>query len=110
EMVICCGVFLLLLFATGGSGVFGVSRLGSILKELNSGGTASFQDLLEIRTAQIDVWLQLRRIELAQNSEEAVMSIGTIRSDEERLEKAWKSFSGRMSSDSDRKIAIVTGE
>ena len=98
------------MFATGDSGVFGVSRLGAILKELNSGGTASFQDLLEIRTAQIDVWLQLRRIELAQNSEEAVMSIGTIRSDEERLEKAWKSFSGRMSSDSDRKIAIVTGE
>ncbi|MGF6260002.1 methyl-accepting chemotaxis protein [Paraburkholderia youngii] len=110
EMVICCGVFLLLLFATGGSGVFGLSRLGSILKESNSGGMASFQDLLEIRTAQIDVWLQLRRIELAQNSEEAATSIGTIHSDEERLEKAWKSFSGRMSGDSDRKIATVTGE
>ncbi len=52
EMVIGCGVFLLLLFATGGSGVFGLSRLGSILKELNSGGMASFQDLLEIRAAR----------------------------------------------------------
>jgi|UPI0005BC8A61 hypothetical protein len=84
-MVICCAVFLLLMFATGDSGVFGLSRLGAILKELNSGGMASFQALSEIRAAHMDVWFQLRRIELAQNGEEVATSIGTIRSDEERL-------------------------
>ncbi|WP_154671336.1 hypothetical protein [Paraburkholderia mimosarum] len=34
---------------------------------------------------RVDVWLHLRRIGLAQNGEEVATSIGTIRSDEERL-------------------------
>lgn len=113
EMVICCGVFLLLLFATGRSGVFGLYRPGSILKELNSGGMASFQDLLEIRAAQIDVWLQLRRIELAQNAEEVATSIGTIRSDEERLVRsscAWSRPSTEVVSLMDEAVEDCVGE
>ncbi|SDJ16244.1 methyl-accepting chemotaxis sensory transducer with TarH sensor [Paraburkholderia steynii] len=103
------GVFLLLLFAIGGSGAYGLSKLRSYLNDSYARSTALIRELSEVRAGQLDILLQLRMIESIPDREGLKAGMEKIRSSEERMDKAWTRYYRGIASNQAREIADKSG-
>ena len=58
-----------------------------------------------MRSAEVDVWLDLRKVDIARSKEDTTAAFVRIRSDLQRLNSAWRSASERMTDEAQREDA-----
>jgi methyl-accepting chemotaxis protein len=93
--------------AIGFFGAYGLSRLSSKVVGGHSGNTVPITKLSEVRAAQLNVRLLLRRIQVTHDPAKTTeFSAATLRQFE-RLNKSWNhSYSDSVSGDKEREIAV----
>ncbi|AXL53747.1 membrane protein [Paraburkholderia caffeinilytica] len=106
KIILAFGACVILTTAIGLFGAFGLSRLNSNIADGYSGNTVPIADLSDLREASLDIRLQLRRIQVLHDQKETTTEIETIRSDLERVDKAWNHYyRDGISSDKEREVA-----
>ena len=108
DLVVVTCVFVLLLFAISFSGLHGLSTISSDLRALDSETFRGLQGFSDMRSAEVDVWLDLRKLDIARSKEDTTAAFGRIRSDLQRLNSAWRSASERMTDEAQREDAART--
>jgi hypothetical protein len=106
KIIFAFGVCVMLMAAIGVFGMLGLTRLNANMTDEYRSNTVPIADLSELREASLDIRLQLRRIQVYRDQEKASAGIEKIRSDEERIGKAWnRYYPGGVSSGKEREIA-----
>ena len=107
KLLAAFGLCLVLLLATGVFGVTGLIRLNSNMADAYTGNTLPIAQLAEMRSAQLNVRLQLRRTQVFKDDAAKIAySIQAIRTDMERINGIWKQyFPDSITSDEERQIA-----
>ncbi|MGF6367949.1 methyl-accepting chemotaxis protein [Paraburkholderia sp. RAU6.4a] len=106
KIILAFGVCVTLMAGVGLFGIFGLARLNSNMSESYSGNTVHIADLAEVRVAQLDLGLQIRRIQVFRDLHQTKAGIEAIRADLARIDKAWSDYySGGISSDKENEIA-----
>lgn len=106
KIVLAFGVCVVLMVALGLFGVFGVSTLNSNANILYSGGTMVLSDFITIEGNQVDIPLQLRRIQVVRDPAATQTALAAIQDDRARLDKAWSDYYPAYVSDGeDRQFA-----
>ncbi|MFL9869886.1 methyl-accepting chemotaxis protein [Paraburkholderia fungorum] len=106
KVILTSGVGVALMATIGVFGVAGIARLNSAVRESYVGNTLPIIDLNEIRAAQLDIRLQLRRVEVFRDAGRTAVSVNTVRTDLEHLDKAWSHYyPDSVTSDQERVIA-----
>jgi methyl-accepting chemotaxis protein len=79
----------------GAFGVYGLSKMNSNMSDAYRGNTIPIVDLSEVRTAQLNIRVALRRIQAQSFYDPSQMktSIGSIRAAQESIGKAWDHYS-----------------
>ncbi|WP_161635542.1 methyl-accepting chemotaxis protein [Paraburkholderia mimosarum] len=108
DLVVVTCVFVLLLFAISFSGLHGLSTISSDLRALDSETFRGLQGFSDMRSAEVDVWLDLRKVDIARSKEDTTAAFGRIRSDLQRLNSAWRSASERMTDEAQRENVART--
>ncbi|MBN3752325.1 HAMP domain-containing protein [Paraburkholderia sp. Tr-20389] len=106
KIALAFGVCMIVVVAIGIFGVFGVSRLNSIVKESYTGNTVPIGDLSELRAAHLEIRLVFRRIQVFHEPAHTQAGIEAIRVAQERMNKAWTHYyPNGISSAKEREIA-----
>jgi methyl-accepting chemotaxis protein len=106
RIILAMGACFVLMAAIGMFGVFGIARLNSAVKDSYFGNTLPIIDLNDIRVAQLDIRLQLRRIQVFRDADKTAASINMMQSDLEHMKKAWSHYyPDSVTSDQERGIA-----
>jgi methyl-accepting chemotaxis protein len=106
KIILAFGACVILMAAVGLFGTFGLSRLNSNIADGYSGNTVPIADLSDLREASMDIRLQLRRIQVFHDQGKTKTAIEAIRSDMERVNKAWNHYyPDGISSNKEREIA-----
>ena len=92
KIILAFGACVILMAAVGLFGTFGLSRLNSNIADGYSGNTVPIADLSDLREASMDIRLQLRRIQVFHDQGKTKTAIEAIRSDMERVNKAWNHY------------------
>ncbi|CAN7601180.1 MCP four helix bundle domain-containing protein [Paraburkholderia hospita] len=124
KIILAFGVCVIIMAAIGFFGAYGLSRLSSKVVGGHSGNTVPITKLSEVRAAQLNVRLLLRRIQVthdpAKTTEFSADSncerkrarqtrpdFGCTLRQFERLNKSWNhSYSDSVSGDKEREIAV----
>jgi methyl-accepting chemotaxis protein len=96
-----------LMTAIGGFALFGLVKLNSVVNSAYTGNTLPIVYLNEVRAAQLDLRLRLRRYQIFHDDHElAQQSAQAIRTDIERLNSYWKTYyPDGISSSAERAVA-----
>ncbi|RKR31363.1 MULTISPECIES: methyl-accepting chemotaxis protein [Paraburkholderia] len=106
RIVLAMGACVALMATIGMFGVFGIARLNAAVKDSYVGNTLPIMDLNEIRAAQLDIRLQLRRIQVFHDPARTAASISKMRSDLESIDRTWSHYyPDSVTSDEERVIA-----
>lgn len=85
RIMLATGACVVLMTAIGIFGAIGLSKLNSLLQDGYSGNTVPIIRLNEIRAAQLDARLQMRRIQVFHDAGKTATSVNAIRADLERI-------------------------
>ncbi len=107
KLLAAFGLCLALLLATGVFGVMGLIRLNSNMNEAYTGNTLPIVQLGELRAAQLDARLQLRRAQLVKDDPAQVRAfVDALRKDMDKVNSSWKKyFPASITSEEERRIA-----
>ncbi|MGF6727228.1 methyl-accepting chemotaxis protein [Paraburkholderia sp. GAS41] len=87
-------------------GTLGLSRLNSNITDAYTGSTVPIADISDVRESAVDISLQLSTLLAAHDQGKTAASVAAIRSDEERINKAWSNYyPGEVTSDQERVVA-----
>jgi methyl-accepting chemotaxis protein len=105
KIVLALGICVTLTVLLGLFGIFGLFSLNSNTNNAYTGGTLPVIQLSDMRAAQLDVRLQLRRIQVFREPVATRNAIEAIRADQDRLDKTWKDYSADgLSGDKTREL------
>ena len=112
KLLAAFGMCLVLLLATGAFGVTGLMRLNGNMTDAYIGNTLPIARLSEMRAAQLDVRLQLRRTQVFKDDAAKVaQSVQAIRADMDQINGTWKQyFPDSITSDEERQVANQINE
>jgi methyl-accepting chemotaxis protein len=101
------GLCLVLLLATGVFGVRGLMRLNANIGDAYTNNTLPIAQLAELRTAQLDVRLQLRRAQVfTDDAAQVAAAVRTVRADLDQINGAWKQYyPASVTSEQEREVA-----
>ncbi len=107
KLLAAFGLCLALLLATGVFGVMGLIRLNSNMADAYTGNTLPIVQLGELRAAQLDARLQLRRAQLVKDDPAQVRTfVEALRKDMDQINSSWKQyFPASITSEEERRIA-----
>jgi len=106
KIVLAFGLCLALIVAIGVFGQFGLSRLNSNVNDSYEGNLLPILDLADMRAAQFEIRLQVRRAQSLHDAAQTKASIDRIHAAQDRLNKGWSDYyPNRVSSDKEREIA-----
>lgn len=106
KIILAFSLCLALIIAIGIFGLFGLSRLNSNMNDSYAGNMVPVIELGDVRAAQLEIRLQIRRAQSLHDPARTKASIDLIRADQDRLNKSWNDYyPNRVSSDAERKIA-----
>ncbi|MFM0557296.1 methyl-accepting chemotaxis protein [Paraburkholderia sediminicola] len=92
KVIVALGTSMALMVLIGVFGLFGLWRLNSNLGSAYSDNMVPVDDLSEVRAAQFDLRLQVDRIAIFLDPTETRVAIDAIRSDQDRINKAWRRY------------------
>ncbi len=92
KIVLAFGVSVALMAAVGAFGIYGMSKMNSNMYDAYTGSTVPLGDLSEVRAAQLEIRLQLRRIQALHDPSQTKACIELIRGALERLDKRWSHY------------------
>ncbi|MFB9128515.1 HAMP domain-containing protein [Paraburkholderia dipogonis] len=106
RVILAMGACVFLMAAIGMFGAFGISKLNAAVKHSYFGNTLPIIDLNDMRAAQLDIRLQLRRVQVFRDPGKTAASINAVRTDLERMDRAWNHYyPDSVTSDQERVIA-----
>lgn len=106
KIVLAFGVCVTLIAVIGLFTTSGLSRLNWNMNNSYSGNTVPIADLTDVRVAELNARLMLRRIQVFREPTKTAESVSAIQADFERLNKSWNHYyRGGISSDKEREIA-----
>jgi hypothetical protein len=106
KIIFAFGACVLVMAAIGLFGILGLSRVNSNVADGYVGNTVPIADLSEVRVAQLNVRLLLRRIQVFRDPAKTAEYAETIAGHFEQLNKSWNHYySSGISSDKERAIA-----
>ncbi|WP_247574696.1 methyl-accepting chemotaxis protein [Ralstonia solanacearum] len=111
--ILCAfGVCIALLAISGAFAVRGLMRLNSNITDAYAGNTVPISQLAEARAAQLDLRLQLRRVQVFKDDTAKISeSMQSIRADIDRTTGIWKQyFPDSITSDKEREVATKINE
>jgi methyl-accepting chemotaxis protein len=92
KVALAFGICVALIIALGLFGIFGMARLNDRAAQAYTDGTEVLADFIEIRASQLDIPLQLRRIQVVKDPAQLQTSIAAIRADQDSFAKAWADY------------------
>ncbi|MFT0171385.1 methyl-accepting chemotaxis protein [Paraburkholderia mimosarum] len=92
KIVMAFGACVALMLVIGLFCIFGLFKLKSNVSDAYSGNTLPIVWLSDIRSAQLDARLQMRRMEIDHDPSDTKNGIDRIRADQVRIAKAWKIY------------------
>ncbi|CAE6760573.1 hypothetical protein R69746_03374 [Paraburkholderia aspalathi] len=106
KIILAFGVCVLLMVALGSFDAWELSRLNSNIADGYAENTVPIADLSEVRAAQLNVRLLLRRMQVAHDPAKTTEYAAGIALQFERLNKSWNHYyPASVSSDKEREIA-----
>ena len=106
KIIFAFGACVVLMAAIGLFGILGLSRINSNVINGYVGNTVPISDLSEVRVAQLNVRLLLRRIQVFRDPAKTAEYAAAIATSFEQLNKSWNHYySSGISSDKEREIA-----
>ena len=106
RIIVVMGACVVLMAAVGLFGVFGIARLNSAVKASYFENTVPIIELDNMRVAQLNTRLQLRRIQVFRDPEKTRAAVNIVRADLEKLQKAWSAYyPGSVSRTEERAVA-----
>ena len=106
KIILAFGACVLLMAAIGLFGILGLSRVNSNVANGYVGNTVPISDLSEVRVAQLNVRLLLRRIQVFRDPAKTAEYAAAIATSFEQLNKSWNHYcSSGISNDREREIA-----
>ncbi len=106
KIVLAFGLCVALMIAVGVFGLYGMSKMNSNMNEAYSGTTVPIGDLSEVRAAQLEIRLALRRIQVVRDSAGTKADIELIHAAQQRINARWNHYyPDGISSDKEREIA-----
>ncbi|MCO4881222.1 methyl-accepting chemotaxis protein [Paraburkholderia caribensis] len=106
KIIFAFSVCVILMTMIGLFGAYGLSRLNSNVIGGYSGSTVPIAELSEVRAAQLNVRLLLRRIQVAHDSAKTTEFSAAMPQQFDRINKSWnRYYSDGVSSDTEREIA-----
>ncbi|MEM5316963.1 methyl-accepting chemotaxis protein [Paraburkholderia sp. JHI869] len=106
KIILAFSVCLVLIAVNGAFGEFGLSRLNSNVSDSYEGNLLPILDLVDMRAAQLEMRLQVRRAQSLRDATQTKASIDRIHAAQDRLDKSWSDYyPNRVSSDREREIA-----
>ncbi|MEM5372394.1 methyl-accepting chemotaxis protein [Paraburkholderia azotifigens] len=106
RIIVVMGACVVLMAAVGLFGVFGIARLNSAVKASYFENTVPIIELDNMRVAQLNTRLQLRRIQVFRDAGKTRAAVDVIHADLEKLQKARGAYyPGSVSSAEERAVA-----
>jgi methyl-accepting chemotaxis protein len=106
KIILVFAVCVMLMATIGLFGLFGLSRLNSNMSNTYSGNTVPIGLLSDIRSTQLNVRLQLRRMQVYRDPRKTTELVGVIRTGLDHMNRSWNQYyPGRISSGKEREIA-----
>jgi methyl-accepting chemotaxis protein len=106
KVVLAFSVCLALIITIGIFGLFGLSRLNSNMNESYTGNLVPILDLTDVRAAQLEIRLQVRRAQSLHDPAQTKASVSVIHTDLDRINKSWNDYyPSRVSNVREREIA-----
>jgi methyl-accepting chemotaxis protein len=106
KIILAFGVCVTLMAAIGLFGLFGLSKLNTNMRMVYSGNTVSVVQIAEVRAAQLDNRVKLRRLQASRSAEDVAAVIPLVRANVEHIDKVWADYyPAGISSAEERRIA-----
>jgi methyl-accepting chemotaxis protein len=106
KIVLAFGLCVALMAAVGGFGLYGMSKMNSNMNDSYTGNTVPIGDLAEVRAAQLQIRLELRRIQVFHDPAKTKSGIEVVRAAQQRINKIWnRYYPAGISSGKEREIA-----
>ncbi|CAB3745523.1 hypothetical protein LMG24238_07653 [Paraburkholderia sediminicola] len=101
KVALAFAVCLVLIIATGVFGLVGISRLNANMNASYSGSVVPILALADVRAAQLDIRLQIRRAQSLRDPAQTKASLERIRAGQSRISKSWNDYYGNRASNDD---------
>jgi len=106
KIILAFGVCVTLMAVIGLFGIFGLSRMNSNIRDSYSGNTLPIAWLSEVRAAQLDIRVKMRRLEASRNVDAVAEAVADIRADLAETDRNWTAYyPAGVTSDEERLIA-----
>src|SRR5581483_11708373 len=106
KIVLAFGLCVTLMAAVGAFGLYGMSKMNSNMADSYTGDTVPVGDLSEVRAAQLEIRLALRRAQASRDPAQTKAAIELIGAARERIDRSWNHYyPDGASSDKERRIA-----
>jgi hypothetical protein len=106
KIILSLGACLILMMANGLSGINGLARLNSNMRDSYTGAVLPVAQLSDARASSLNIRARLRRIEVTRSPEDVAQSSPDIQGDLATIESQWSAYypSG-VSSEQERVVA-----
>lgn len=106
KIVLAFALCVAFVVAVGGFGLYGMSKMNSNMNDSYSGNTVPIADLTEVRAAQLQIRLELRRAQVAHDPAATKAAVESIRAAQSTMNKHWSHYyPDGISNDKERAIA-----
>src|SRR5450830_100004 len=92
KIILALGVSALLIASIGLFCITGLSKMNASINESYSGNMLPVVQLSDVRSAQMDIQLQLRKSQVKRDPAEIAAALEQIHSDENHLDSSWKKY------------------
>jgi methyl-accepting chemotaxis protein len=106
KIIPAFGICILLMAAIGAFGLFGLSKMNTSMSDAYTGNTLPIAELAEVRSAQLEIRWELRRLQVLHDAAQTQAGMEVIRAASKRIDDNWnRYYPDGITSDRERAIA-----